>query len=456
MHRKDPSRNRPLRLSTLATVAAFLAVAAGASPRAARADEHQPPGHVVSHWLEHRAEPLATTEPSAPLADLRPLRRMVGDAVVVGLGASTHGAHQQAALKQRVVRFLVKKLGFRSLALEEDWANALRLNRYLLTGDGNLDALMAQLSTAWRTREMRATLVWLRAYNAEHPHDKVRFVGVDIFDTRAFVYDAVARYVERVAPRRLPRLRQHFAVIRPTRENHVGWFIKEVENKMRYVEHARAARRLVKNLPHAPVDRTYELALQHARQIVWFYEYFTYQESGFRDEKMAQSLRWWHRRTGDKIAYWAASVHTAEADRLVVSTPPRFVDVAWKATGAYLREFYGSRYVSIGFTFDHGVVNSNWEYPPFTPEQFPIPRPPPGFAERPLGEVDMDQYLLELRDTGPPPVRDWFYARTKTRVIGSHYEPEKAAEYYMTGGSLGEWFDVIIHTQRVTPSHPLP
>ncbi len=255
------------------------------------------------------------------------------------------------------------------------------------------------------------------------------------------MYDAVARYVGKAAPGRLPQLRRHFDVIRPTRENHVGWFITEVEDKERYVEHARQAHRLVKGLPHARGNRDYELVLQHTRQIVRFYEYFTYLRTGDRDSAMAQNLRWWRQRTGDRIAYWAAAVHTADAARLRVSVPPE--ELAWKAAGAHLREHYGRRYVSIGFTFDHGVVSSNWETPPFTPEPLPVPPPPRDFAERPLGEVGLDQYILSLRAAGPPEARSWLHGPAKTRVIGSHYEPERASGYHMTGGSLAGWFDVL-------------
>lgn len=38
------------------------------------------------------------------------------------------------------------------------------------------------------------------------------------------------------------------------------------------------------------------------------------------------------------------------------------------------------------------------------------------------------------------------------RLIGHHYEPSVSALSHMTGGSLAEWFDCIIHHQQVTPT----
>ncbi len=52
---------------------------------------------AVTAWIRQHATPLATTDPTAPLTDLAPLPQVVGDAQVVGLGESTHGAHEQFA-----------------------------------------------------------------------------------------------------------------------------------------------------------------------------------------------------------------------------------------------------------------------------------------------------------------------------------------------------------------------
>jgi len=37
-------------------------------------------------------------------------------------------------------------------------------------------------------------------------------------------------------------------------------------------------------------------------------------------------------------------------------------------------------------------------------------------------------------------------------VIGATYDPSNHAAHSMTGGSLAEWFDLIVHCQAVTPS----
>lgn len=409
----------------------------------------------VAGWIRAHAARLATTDPAAPLADLAPLRGMVGGARVVGLGESTHGAHEESALKHRVLRFLVERMGVRSVAWEGDWTTSILLDDYIRTGHGDLNALMK--GTDWNTSEVADVLRWLRGYDARHA-GKVRLVGVEFYATRPLAYDAVTGYVARTDPARLPELRRHMRVIRPSTSDmgqYVGWYYG-VPDKSPYIRHARQVYDLVAHLRHRPGDRAYDLVLHHARQIRSFYEYFDLApEAGarFRDAQAADNLRWWQRRTGDKIAYWAAGAHAANGLGLELSQPPDPA-VRYDSVGSYLRRWYGDRYRSIGFTFDSGTVNALPGGPPYTPRPVQVPRPAPGFADRTLGDAGLPQYALDLRSAAPPAVRSWRQAPAKARVIAG-YDPTMPEAYYMAGGSLAQWFDVIIHRQTVTPTHLL-
>jgi erythromycin esterase len=409
----------------------------------------------VTRWLADQATPVESTDLDAPVADLAPLRDVVADALVVGIGASTYGAHEQFALTCRIIRFLVEELGFRSVATEDDWDKGLELNRYVQAGDGQLDELMSDAGTPWRTREVTALLEWLRAFNASHPDDPVQFLGVGVIDTRAPVYAAVEAYVGRAAPDRLAELRRHFAAIRPTRPDHVRWFFTEAEDKPALLESARQAHALVEQVPHAAGDREHALTLQHARQIVGFYEHMVEHvvDDGYRDERMAENLRWWQEYTGHRIAYWSTNAHSVRSAELFIATPPRGT-LTFTPTGQRLRDVYGERYVSIGLTFDSGTVNSGWALPPFRPRPMPAGDLPADFAERALADVPGEHFLVALPAGGAPPaVTGWLRQDAKTRVIGSVCAPdEPAGGFYLTGGSLADWFDAILHTHHITPS----
>jgi erythromycin esterase len=84
-----------------------------------------------------------------------------------------------------------------------------------------------------------------------------------------------------------------------------------------------------------------------------------------------------------------------------------------------------------------------------------VPPPPPAFADAALGAADLDTYLLHLHTSQPPPVRAWLTSPAKVRLIGPRFDPDNNAAFHLTGGSLAEWFDIIIHRQAATSTHPL-
>lgn len=67
----------------------------------------------VADWLRVNAIPLRTLDPEDDdFADLEPLKEIVGDARVVGIGESAHRVHEPYQLRHRLLRFLVSELGF--------------------------------------------------------------------------------------------------------------------------------------------------------------------------------------------------------------------------------------------------------------------------------------------------------------------------------------------------------
>lgn len=428
----------------LAPVVGVLLVLGGTLPASARTGP-QP----VTAWVRHNAARLETVDPAAPLDDLASLRRSIGDARIVGLGESTHGAAEEIALKHRALRLLVERMGFRSVAWEEDWTTGLQIDRYTRTGKGNLDALMRQMSPQWQSREVADVLRWLRDYNAGHA-DKVRFVGVEYYLLGTLAYDAVEAHVARVALGRLAELRRHLRPIRPRTSNpfeHIQWYLS-MADKRPYIRHAHQVHALVERLPHRPGDRAHALALHHARQIVSFYGHYSLPQPPasdslvYRDAHAAQNLRWWRNFSGDKVAYWAASAHTANAPRLRVAVPPD-PDWHYPTAGSYLRRWYGRQYRSIGFTFDHGTVSLGPE------GTVTLPPPARDWFERPFGKVGVDQFALDLRRPAPSPVRRWLDGPIRTRGFA-----DRGPDSSMAGGTLAQWFDVIVHRQELTPTHP--
>ena len=298
------------------------------------------------------------------------------------------------------------------------------------------------MSPQYQSREVADVLVWLRAFNAGR-HDKVQFVGLEHYFTRGSAYDAVDAYVADNAPERLVELRTHLDPIRPTSEDpfeNINRY-SAVENKQPYIDHAHAVYDLIDAIAPGSGDGAHALALHNARQIVSFHEHYNLpltENVVYRDARAAENLRWWQDLTGHRVVYWAASAHTANAPELHIVQPPG-PDLRFPSAGSYLRRWYGHGYLSIGFTLDHGSIGPG--------EPIALPPPSASWFEHPLGNVAHAQFSLDLRAPAPRPVRSWLHAPTTTRGL-----PDAGPDSFIDGGTLREWFDVLIHRQEVTPA----
>jgi erythromycin esterase len=352
-----------------------------------------------------------------------------------------HGVAEELTLKHRALRVLVEQLGFRSVAWEEDWTTGRLINDYITTGAGDPDALVGRMSPQWQSREVADVLRWLREFNSGRP-DKVQFVGVEYYLTGQEAYDAVDAHVAAAAPGRLAELREHLQAVRPPTANvfeHIQAYMAEADREP-YLRHARAVRDLVLGLPHADGDRDHVLAAHTARQIVSFHEHFDLPEGeshAYRDAHAAENLVWWQELTGDKIAYWAASPHTARAPQLRIVAPDG--EMRFPSAGSYLADRWGERYLSIGFMVDGGTANVG------EGQTADLGEPAEDWFERPLDEVGLDRSLLDLRAAAPQPVRDWLDAPIRTRG-------PSGPGSYVDGGTASQWFDVIVHEQRAAPA----
>ena len=144
-------------------------------------------GQQIVHWLAENSTAVITTDPRELVKDLNPLRNIVNDAQVVGLGEATHGNKEFAQIKDGVLRFLVEEMDFNGLVMEVPEESAKGINSYIKTGEGDPQKLLVDLGY-WvtRTQEVLEMIIWMRAFNELHPNRKVSFYGCDISidDTR--------------------------------------------------------------------------------------------------------------------------------------------------------------------------------------------------------------------------------------------------------------------------------
>jgi erythromycin esterase len=400
--------------------------------------------------IERAAHPLRSTDPGGSAKDLRPMGRMVGDASVVGLGEATHGSHEFFTMKDRVFRYLVEEKGFTTFSQEVSWTTGLRFDAYVRgAGDeGDVRALVHKelAKTPWDTEEYVELLTWMRAYNAEHPHRRLRFMGNDLNypEIGGELFDGVTDYVRAHEPGLLPRITELYAPMRRLTDGD-AYMARPLEERRQLAGNAREALRLLEKREPASSDSKFTWALQHARsllQTATVYAFALDTPEGqkdamlYRDRLMALNTAWWQRHTGDKVLLSAHNAHVGYE-----SYDSRYP----KMQGAFLRDRLGKRYVSIGFTFDQGsLMAQSAESEVWKPRS--VGAATPGMNEYTLDKVRYDDYFLDMR-TAPATARKWLDKTRLTKSIGTAFPdgPHKIR--------LGPTHDILIHLHRVTAAH---
>src|SRR5688572_17768794 len=80
---------------------------------------------TLAEEVREFAHPLKTSE------DLDPLIERIGDAQFVLLGEASHGTSEYYQWRARLSARLISEKEFRFVAVEEDWPDCYRVNRYV-------------------------------------------------------------------------------------------------------------------------------------------------------------------------------------------------------------------------------------------------------------------------------------------------------------------------------------
>jgi erythromycin esterase len=79
----------------------------------------------VIRSIQEKSLPLEST------TDLDPLIQKIGDARIVMLGEASHGTHDYYTWRAQITKRLIKEKGFNFIAVEGDWPDCYKVNRYI-------------------------------------------------------------------------------------------------------------------------------------------------------------------------------------------------------------------------------------------------------------------------------------------------------------------------------------
>ena len=141
--------------------------------------------------------------------DLDPLFERIGDARYVLLGEASHGTSEFYTWRVEITKRLITEKGFSFIAVEGDWPDCYRVNRYAkdMKNSGSsayevLHAFNRWPTWMWANREIVDLIEWLRSHNnkvIENEDKKVGFYGLDVYSLWESL-DAVIQYLNKNYP----------------------------------------------------------------------------------------------------------------------------------------------------------------------------------------------------------------------------------------------------------------
>jgi len=404
--------------------------------------------------------------------DYEPLMDLIGDARFVLIGEASHGTHEFYQQRAEITKRLIQEKGFTAVAVEADWPDAYRVNRYVRgIGDDttSADALAGFdrfPAWMWRNTEVVNFIDWLREYNNALPQNAIKagFYGLDLYSLHTSV-EAVLSYLDKIDPEAAKRARYRYSCFEHFGEDTQGYGYaasfgltescqKKVINELLELQHRAGEYALADG---REAEDEYFYAEQNARLIKNAEEYYRSMFRGrvsswnLRDRHMAETLD--HlvthldkQRNRTKVVLWAHNSHLGDARATDMG------DAGELNVGQLVRERYGRDAVLVGLTTYSGTVTaaSNWGAPP---ERKRVRPGISGSYEALFHETGLPRFLLTLRsdDKAATALRK----RRLERAIGVIYLPETERVSHYFHARLPDQFDAVLHFDETRALEPL-
>jgi erythromycin esterase-like protein len=395
---------------------------------------------------------------------------LAGSARAVFLGEQTHGTHEFYRERTRITQRLVRERDFRAIALEADWPEVERINRYI-HGEGpdrNAEAALGAFTDfplwMWRNTDVRDLVEWLRTHNASVPAERrVSMYGLDVYSLYPSA-DAVVEYLQAVDPAAATRARAQYACFAPHGRDPQRYGAAASASSCRTQAAAVLGEMRLRaaNRPRdAAAASALFSALRNAHSVVNAEEYFRslylpgVSTWNLRDQRMEETLLAIdeelraHTSAPTRIVVWAHNTHSGDA-RATETGAAGEHNVA-----QLMRQRLGAQTLLVGFFTHHGTVMAApaWDAPG---RVFDVRPALPGSYADIFHTARPSNFLLVLRHST---VAEPLGVSRLERAIGVIYarDTERQSHYFFA--RLAQQFDVAVffdETRAVTPLAPVP
>ena len=382
-----------------------------------------------------------------------------GAAEVVLLGEATHGSSEFYRARAAITRYLIQNHGFNIVAVEADWPDAQRVDRYVrhrAPEPSRGEAFARFPSWMWRNLEVLEFADWLRNENGRRGDlNRVEFRGLDLYSLSASIA-AVLSYLDRVDPEAAKEARRRYGCLTPWQNEPSSYghyalmggetcerevceqLIELLKNRLAYAardgEHFFSAAQDARIVRAA--ERYYRTMYEGARES-W----------NLRDRHMFDTLQMlMSHRPKSKAIVWAHNSHIGNAAATSMGWEGEF------NIGELCRTAYGSDMAAIGFFTDRGAVAaaSNWDEPMEVKNVLPAR---PDSYEYLFRHAGHERALFDWR--ARPELRALLDEPRLERAIGVIYRPDTEFLSHYFRAVLSEQFDAVVWFENSRAVSPL-
>ena len=420
------------------------------------------------HVIDAISKNAVTLQDTADVPDK--ILDLVGDARFVLIGEASHGTHEFYRFRGEITKHLIEEKAFSAVAVEADFPDAYRVNRYVRGASRDKRALESLGDFTryplwmWRNADVLDFVRWLRAHNSGlGPNSRVGFYGIDLYSLHSSMA-AVLEYLERTDKEAAARARYRYACFEAFGDDpqHYGYAASFDLSKSCADD---AVRQLIELRQQAAdymsrdgfVARDeYFFAEQNARLVKNAEEYYREMFRGrvsswnLRDRHMAETLSALAAHLADqpaepKIVVWAHNSHVGDA---------RATDMASRGewnVGQLVREKFQDETVILGFTCYTGTVTAttNWDEPA---QQKSVNPALEGSVEKLFHDTGCGDFFLDMRNSDLDASLD---DRLLERAIGVIYRPETERGSHYFYADVAAQFDGVIHFDRTRAVEPM-
>jgi erythromycin esterase-like protein len=393
-------------------------------------------------------------------ADLDALIKDIGDATVVMLGEASHGTHEYYTWRTAISKRLIEERGFSFIAVEGDWPDCYKINRYVKgykdAGENSIGVLKTfdrWPTWMWANWEVAALADWLRDYNKTHSK-KIGFYGLDVYSLWDSMREMVA-YLEKEDPKtaQLAKAAIHcFQPYEDAEHTYARFSLKEHgcrDEVIKLLHEVRAKAQHLDGDPEAGFNTEQNaLIAVNAEKYYRSMMGFDNESWNIRDGHMMETLQrlMQFHGAGAKGIVWEHNTHIGDA---------RATDMKRSGTvniGQLAREQMGEENIYlVGFGSYRGsvIAGEGWGAPM---KRMRVPEARKDSVEARLhAESTQNRYLL----FGDKADRQGFHKPVPHRAIGVVYHPEHERMGNYVPSVMPERYNAFIYLDETKALHPL-